>query len=400
MRKMIIRKDTVILWLIGIFLLYMFWFQYAVKPINGFLSIIGIVLLCASIKGQRGINDYRYLFNIVFFVMALLISGILFSKDKRLFFDLFFEILKCLLPMIAIYNYVGTDKERLKNLFSLILISIVLMSISLFLKGIDAANGAIVLGDLNSNKFSCYVLIGVIAALYLLNEYDSKMIRFVLVISLVIMAVAQIEAASRRGVVVYAFMIATYIHTIIFVKYKAKPAYKIASVFIALVLFFVVYSSFSDKFANTVVFQRFLLKNSVADQARAHYQKEAWNIFLSNPLFGEGLGAVMRRVGMYSHSLYYESLASGGIIATFCLLFPMGTKIIQYWKASKTSNNIGLMVEARTMAWAIVGVLISGIAVVYFYDVDFYIILGIFATYSNYLNSLGYDEPIKVVVGC
>lgn len=400
MRKMIIRKDTVILWLIGIFLLYMCWFQYAVKPINGFLSIIGIVLLCVSINGQRRINDYRYLFSVAFFVIALLVSGILFSKDKSLFFNLFFEILKCLLPMIAIYNYVGTDKERLKKLFSLIFISILLMSISLLFKGMDAVNGAIVLGDLNSNKFSCYVLVGVIAALYLLNEYDSRMIRFVLVISLVIMAIAQIEAASRRGVVVFAFMIVTYIHSIIFVKYKEKPAYKLASIFVALILLSVIYLSFSDKFADTVVFRRFLLRNSAADQARAYYQKEAWNIFLSNPLFGEGLGAVMRRVGMYSHSLYYELLASGGIIATFCLLFPFVTKIVQYWKASKVSTDIKLMVQARTMVWFIVGVLISGIAVVYFYDIDFYIILGIFATYSNTLNSLGYDEPIKVVAGC
>ena len=399
MRKMIICKDTVILWLIGIFLLYMFWFQYAVKPITGFLSIIGFVLLFVSINAQRVVNDYRYLFNVAFFVIALLVSGVFFSKDKDLFFNLFFEILKCLLPMIAIYNYVGTDKERLKNIFFLILVSIVLMSISLFSKGIDAVNGAIILGDLNSNKFSCYVLIGVVAVLYLLNEYDSRLMKLALVISLIIMAVAQIEAASRRGVIVFAFMIITYIHSIIFVKYKAKPVYKITSALIALILLYVIYLCFSEKFTDTVVFHRLLLRNSAADQKRAYYQREAWDIFLSNPLFGEGLGSVMRRVGMYSHSLYYELLASGGIIATFCLLFPMGTKIVQYWKASKVSTDIKLMVQARTMAWFIVGVLISGIAVVYFYDIDFYIIVGIFAAYSNCLNSLGYDEPIKVVVG-
>lgn len=391
--------DKFLLFLITILIFYIFWFQYSFFPIDWLLTLLGVILIGASLVKLNNINFFVHLLYVVAFMVVMLVSGSLFSENHTVFLSTYSTMVNKLLPMIAIYSYVGTDKKRLKKIFIVISIATGLMSISLIRSGQVSATGALVMGDLNSNKFSCYLFLGLVANLYLINESKSKLTRWFLVFLTIICAIAQIYSASRRGVIVFVFLIVMYFHTIISIRYKGKIIYKIASVIVIGFIVGMVFILFSDKFENLVVIQRFFHNTTTGDQLRASYQSTALHIFLESPILGKGPNAVAIRGGVYSHSLYYELIATGGIVGTFVILFPLIRQFLHCIRVSKHDIEYTFQIQLRIIAWSIIGFLLTGIAVVYIYDPDFYIMIGLLAAYNHILDATGYGKRYRVVIG-
>ncbi len=326
-RKMVIQKDTVIFWIISILLLYMLWFQYAVA-VNGLvMPVCAAILGLYIVLGNRSLQFYRELIPIFLFFLCCLVSSLL-SPDASSGFGLLVSMLKYSIPMIAIYVYVGRDKEKLKKILWIISISCFLVALFCLFNGTITMTGAVTLGDLNSNVLSTYLMLGLISNLLLLTNDVFIKKKGILFVFIVIEAAAQLASASRRGILVFIFLCVTYA----FVKLTIQSPTKNAIIKYIVIIFIVILgiAIFADeilvKVESAAFFQRFLGTAATVggDRMRMYYQQVARELFTSSPLIGNGLGAVARHAGVYSHSMYYETLACTGLAGMLCIIFFFG----------------------------------------------------------------------------
>lgn len=384
--KIRVSIDTLLFWSVALFCTYSLWYHYVFSPIGSIMLISGglmAVALVVSLMKKRKITGVSYV--LIFAIYSIIIS-FLFNDYNVLTYNAAMNILKSILPMLCVYCYIGNDGNKMKKIMVLIAIIITLLSISLFLFGTINDTGALVLENLNANVFSCFILLGLIAEVYLLHEVNGS-IKIILLIMIAIGFVAQIMAYSRRGILVYVFFVLTYLHSYVSINQKGKILSRLIIIMLVLVMAFYVLLNFESLIGNLTIFQN--MGQTGSDIARAYYQLVAWNIFIENPILGGGLNAVASQIEMYSHSLYYELLACTGIIGTILFLLPLIRLIV---KLLKTSSNKKLgandRIKSRTIMWGAICMLISGVAVVYIYDVHCYILIAILESYQNVIKRI------------
>ena len=89
---------------------------------------------------------------------------------------------------------------------------------------------------------------------------------------------------------------------------------------------------------------------------------------------------------MYSHSLYLELLASTGIVGSFVFLGLLFVKEIVFLiqnSSDKCDMNIRKVISCRLVLVFIISILIGGIAVVYLYDLYFYIMISLILSHRK-----------------
>ena len=371
--------------LVCTFLTYVLWFQYAFYSISGIMSLLGILLLVLEVLSAKRISYYRPVLFVFGFILFDILFGLPFASYGNLTMSTIIDIVELVIPMIGIFSCIDYDYKQFKKLMIVISIIVFALSISILVKGTASYTGALVIGDLNSNVYSAFILLGVVSTLFLLCSADNKINSVLLIGILVTECIAQVLAASRRGLIVFVFMLLTYTHSLLSIKYKKKPGHKILIILIIFVLF-VILASQSKNLSSLVVVKRLTGGTTGGDLKRAAYQSVAWKQFLSSPLWGCGLASVQGEIGVYSHSLYYELLACTGIIGLLFLLLPLARKGIIFWKKSTLCYPTETKMEDRTLCWSILGVFLTGIAVVFIYDVDFYIFVAMFSAYQGIIS--------------
>lgn len=367
--------------IVCIFLVYVLWFQYAFEPISGMLSLLGIVMIFLEVCSLKRLNYYRPLFFVAFF-MFIAILGIPFALYRAVSINALVGIVKLLIPMVCIFSCIDYSYNRFKHVMFVICITIFALSISLLIEGTQSYTGALVIGDLNSNVYSAFILLGVMATLFMLCSINNRILKILFIGILITECIAQVLAASRRGLIVVFFMLLTYIHSLLSIKYKRQFEYKILTVILVLVLLLILVSQ-SNGVSSLVVVERLTGGPTHGDLKRAEYHAVAWKQFLSSPFLGNGLASVEGQINVYSHSLYYEVLACTGVLGLVILITALLRKMFYFWKKSYIVIKIENRMENRTFAWSVLGILLTGIAVVFIYDVDFYIFLAIFASYQG-----------------
>lgn len=386
--------DSVRLILLGLMLFYILCFQYAFHQISGALVVLGGLLLGLEVLRFRSFSYYIGIVYVLLFVLLSFVVGLVCSFDVKVHISTAADMLQLCLPMISICGYVGRSEGRLRKVLHMISASVLTLAIMLFIKGEQFSYyGSLTVGDLNTNGFSSFLLLGLLAQLFLLSSSDTKpLTKRLLIISIIAELIAQLLVASRRGVVVFTLMLVAYLHTLVFIHYKKKPIYKLVTILLILCGGIVFLASFSNIAEDFVVFQRLLGQFTVGDERRRAVQQVAKELFWENPLFGRGLGSVGVVAGVYSHSLYYETLACTGVFGFFLLLLPVLTMFIKFFSRSVSMGDVAAKAKHRTMAWGIVALLLSGVAVVFIYDASFYIILGVFGAFLNISETITYAE--------
>lgn len=378
--RLVIRKDTIILLIISIFLLYMLWFQYAVTE-NSIVMPLCAVLMGAYVVTRRNrLFFYRYLTPVFLFFFCGFLSSVVFD-DTSTGISLLVNMLKYSIPMIAIYTYVGQDGKKLERILWVTSFTCALVALSTLINGTVTVTGAVTLGSLNSNVLSTYLMLGLISNLQLLMRNTTQWGKRLLTFFVIVEAAAQIVAASRRGILVFAFLCGMYV----FLKVTTQPLTKntfLKYILIAFLLM-VVGLLFADKFlakvSNAVFFQRFLGRPETlaGDRLRASYQQVAKDLFFSSPFLGKGLGAVARCAGIYSHSLFYETLACTGLAGMACILSFFYRNTSACLRMCKKCRNPLLKSAVRMTLCIVAAILITGVAVVLIYDSVFYVLLAI-----------------------
>lgn len=371
--------------LLAILIIYTLWFQYAIVEIPGLFTTLGILLALVTFVEMTSLNDLgylRYLMGPFILIVVWMISSALFSENRTLSFSELIAIIKYCLPMAAIYLYVGTDKDRFYKICKIITLAVTFLAVSLFFAGSKGSNGAAVLGGLNSNKFSCYINLGEITSLLLLRESKLLRERILLLGSLALSGIAQFMAASRRGVVVYVFLL--FIYCILRVTMnRKKTVVEMLGLSAGMLAALGVVVYLLQNADSILVLNRFKGYLTAGDNARKVYQAAAKEIFLSSPLLGKGLGAVSTRVGMYSHSLYFEILSTSGLVGMTVLAMYFAENTYFLMQFQQNEVNIALKTQVIVFCCSMVSILLAGIAVVYIYDMDFYIILGLISSYRH-----------------
>lgn len=385
-KRLVIRKDTVILLIISIFLLYMLWFQYAVSE-NGVVMPLCAVLLGAYIITRRNtLYFYRYLTPVFLFFFCGFLSSVI-AGDTSAGLSLLLNMLKYSILMIAIYTYVGQDGKKLERILWVTAFTCILVAFSTLFSGTVTVTGAVTLGSLNSNVLSIYLMLGLISDLLLLMRNTTIWKKRLLTVFLIVEAAAQIMAASRRGILVFLFLCMMYIFLKVTVQSGTK--YTILKYMLIAFILMVICLLFADKLlaklSNAVFFQRFfgLTETLSGDRLRASYQQVAKDLFFSSPFLGKGLGAVARYAGVYSHSLYYETLACTGLTGMACILCFFYRNCSICLKMLKICENPQLKSSILMSLCIVAAVLITGIAVVLIYDSVFYVLLAFLSINVN-----------------
>lgn len=290
--------------------------------------------------------------------------------------------------MLAIVDFVGNRRRNLKIVLIIFSSTAIVLAISLLTKGILTKTSAITVGAYNTNALSSTLILGAFTTLLLIQEAKIKPFKLILFGGVLIEFMAQIFAASRRGVGVHALMLLVYVVIASRMKIDKNRKIKLIGLFVVLfVASYLLLDYFREMINTLVVVQRFLGTASTerGDYLRETYQAIALKLFLSNPIFGVGLGGVTREIGVYSHSLYYELLACTGILG-FSLMIGFFTRLLKYFIFKSKKNLYStkqVILENRMSMWFCLCILLSGIAVVFIYDVSLYYTFGIITAIIN-----------------
>lgn len=377
------------------FFLYALFYQYAFSPINGALPAFAVLIFLGSFsKLKTSLRFYNPLIGIVALTIYLSTIGILFAFDRQITLKLLISHIEFLIPLLGIYIYSAGNYNKLQNLLWVIWAAISLIAISAVYYGTTTVTGAITAGTtntLNVNVLSSFLIIGVISGLVLISTGNcSHTAKIIVIIGIIIQFVAQVNGASRRGIIVFLFILIAGIYAIVEIQYKKKPFVKVLFYLMVILGVMLIVNEVVNKPDTLLLFERFRNTGYLGDTLRRNYQAKALELFLENPLFGQGMGAVGAYAGMYSHSLYYELLACTGICGM--LLFfgaVLGNNLVFFYKISKKSildKQYELL--ARLMCIFIISIFIGGMAVVYIYDMYFYIMLGLIFSSSKTLKDV------------
>lgn len=369
---------------LGMFFLYAFWYQYAYAPVEKVLPLMGIVIVFLSLCNIKRVPGYyRDLLPVFVFAIYIALFGLISAYDVTTSKHHLMNICEYLIPMIGVYVYIDSDYKKFLRVLKMLVISTIMICLSSLANGHVTNTGAIIVGTLNANVESSLLALGVISSMLLLFcSRTKKFEKIILLASILIFVKTQIDCASRRGFAVLVFLIVAGLLVAIRTRYRDNKAVKWLTLLAVICGFLAILTTLSETLGGSVLFERFSSKGNEGDRLRKVYQAKAFSLFLQSPLLGTGLGYVAVYAGMYSHSMYYELLACTGIIGTTIIV---GVLVIDMYRLFLYSNRINqnnedLIICARCMMLFALAVLLGGFAVVYIYDMYFYVMLGLIAS--------------------
>lgn len=369
---------------LGMFFLYAFWYQYAHAPVEKVLPLMGIVIVFLSLCNIKRVPGYyRDLLPVFVFAIYITLFGLISAYDVTTSKHYLMNICEYLIPMIGVYVYIDSDYKKFLRVLKMLVISIIMICLSSLANGHVTNTGAIIVGTLNANVESSLLALGVTSSMLLLFcSRTQKFEKIILLASILIFVKTQIDCASRRGFAVLVFLIVAGLLVAIRTRYRDNKAVKWLTLLAVICGFLAILTTISETLGGSVLFERFSSKGNEGDRLRKVYQAKAFSLFLQSPLLGTGLGYVAVYAGMYSHSMYYELLACTGIIGTTIIV---GVLVIDMYRLFLYSNRINqnnedLIICARCMMLFALAVLLGGFAVVYIYDMYFYVMLGLIAS--------------------
>ena len=371
-------NSIILLVSLSLYLFYMLFIQYAVAEIPFVFQIVATTIFLSSLFASKDTVHHPKIFFL--YIAYCAFFGFLVSDNKTLFQEYLIQILKYIIPMMGVYFYV-TSHQRLVILLYVISISVFCLACSLLIIGESSNTGAIVIEDLNANLFAVYINLGLAAELLLLCYADN--IRSIIMIwaLIVLEFYSQFIAASRRGILIFLFLLGVYL-TIL--RFK-KTSYKIAVIAVliligATLLLYVNPSSISD----STMLIRLHGERTKGDLLREDYRQVALKLFKESILFGKGLGCVANRIGVYSHSLYHETLACTGCFGAFLMILFYGKYLLFF---GKLLGKPDLTLKDKSIITVtlgfIISILLSGIACAFIYDSIYYISISVFLGMYN-----------------
>lgn len=389
------------IWESSIFLLiiYAFFFQYGVRTINSFMLVLNAVCILYGVANFVT-GPYKRLKTFYYWIIAFVFVSFLFSLcfGVSTYASLYLGIrmIEYCLTGFSIFLFCISRENRFRKILFYTWLSIFLLAIFVLLKGTSVDYGdALGIGSLNTNELSSFYILMVFCAFYLYGETDVKIQKLIVWMSLLLVFFVQIKTASRRGFIVMVFMIViNIIWGIIPFSNHKNSRRKIIIYSLLIIIGAIAFVGLRDYILNSTTLGARLSGNMTGgDMLRERYRQFALKQFLLHPVFGIGIGGVVFLQGVYSHSLYFETIASTGIVGALLLLVGLfvpfkrlSQRILHglYIDDENRKTNVYL---CKIMLVYLVGILVSGMAVVMIYNLYFYLSLGLIAA-GTYLTEM------------
>lgn len=374
--------------LIFIFIQYSMWFQYGFFIINSLLSLVGLCMLLVIFLRNRIVKTALYndiMFLLIFLVVTFFVS-ILVSNNRAAVVRIILQIVKYLIPMTAIIDYVKYDGQKYRRTMTAFALAGFMLSALSLLNGAMTSNGGSTLGDLNTNVLASYLNLAVFAIL-ILFENAKLWGRVLLGLDYIFCALALIGSASRKGALVLILLSIIYLYIFCHFTEKKENLQKFLLIAIAFVAALYVLSHIASLIDSSTLVKRLFGGGDVfqSDLLRKKYHTAAFLIFKDSPIFGRGFSAVASSVGMHSHSLYLELLACTGVVGTALFVwFLVRSAIVVFRLIKKNKAKLNRVTAYTTLAF-IASIIVSGIQVTYIYDSFFYLMVAAYVSSINIL---------------
>lgn len=389
--------DGLMYFSILLFLLYSLWFQQVSTSLGGALSVFGIVFLALIALKIYHVNFYAELNLFIAFSIVISLETFLFAYYRDVSMNMLLTHYKYVIPLIAIYTYISGSERKLQKVLWAVTISIDLLCIASFVSPVISKTGAVSVGTLNVNVFSSFLMLGLLCELTLfLNRDITKIGKSILALSGLLAFVVQINTASRRGFLVFCFILAFVIWQSVRLEFRGKPVVKILFMVMLVIGALLAFVSFVDQFGDTALMTRLIggsNDTSEGDRMRSVFQAAAWRLFQNDPITGAGLNSVSVVAGMYSHSFYFELLGCTGIAGFILVMGYLSRSLFLfngYMNEAVEAGDKNAMYLSLCGETLILAVLICGYAVVMIYDMYFYIIIALIAALRMVLKNLSY----------
>ena len=379
------------LWELSIALLifYAFFFQYGVTTINSGMIVLnalcillGIVKLLSGVyKGNRSFYNW-----VIAFVLIAVLLSVVFGVSSSASIDVGIRMIEYCLTGFSVLLFSLSHREKFKKILFYTWLSILLLSIAVQIKGsIVVYLGAVGIGNLNTNEMSSFFLLMVFCAFYLYGNTSNKFQRAIIWLSLLLVFFIEIQSASRRGFIVMVFMIVmNIIVSVIPLNNPNNSGRKLLIYSIIGIAGAVVFIELRDYILSSTVLGERLTGSMIGgDAARSRYHQFALEQFMRRPIFGVGVGGINYLQGVYSHSLFYETLGCTGIFGSVILatsfLIPIKRLVRGVFNKEKDVGQKYRVYLNKTLLIYLIAILISGVAVVMIYDFYFYFSLALIA---------------------
>ena len=381
------------LWEVSIvlLLLYAFFFQYGIRSINSAMLILNAICIVFGVMNlitgtYKGIKTFY--FWIIAFVFVSVLLSLFFGVSIYISIYIGVRMIEYCLTGLSVFLFGISNVIRFRKVLFATWLSIFLLALVVLVRGTSVKyDGAIGIGSLNTNEMSSFFILMVFIAFYLYGEVNSKIQKLIIWISLLIVFVVQIKCASRRGFIVMVFMIVmNIIWSVIPYRNQRNSRKRLFAYSLIIIIGTIAFIGLSDYILNsTVLGERLGGTMTGGDAARARYHAFAFEQFKHHPVFGIGVGGISYLNGVYSHSLFYETLSCTGIIGSVLLLISFVIPVkelilrIQNNKYDVYANNIE-QYRNKVLLIYYIALFVSGFAVVMIYDFYFYLSLALIAT--------------------
>lgn len=214
------KKDKYyLIWLslIMLIIFYSFFFQYGVYPINHAMMALSALIILFTFIYIIFIKKYRiirgYFNTILLFVFTSVIVGV-FISGGQYGIDIGIRMIEYALTSYALFTLLVVKPYLLTKILWSAFVSITLLAITVLIKGTEVTStGAIGLENLNVNEMSSYFIFMVFCSLILFANSKKKAEKGILIFADIVVILAQIGTASRRGFLV---MLAVFLGSMIF----------------------------------------------------------------------------------------------------------------------------------------------------------------------------------------
>ena len=256
-----------------------------------------------------------------------------------------------LLIILYALNYNRIELINLIKIYKNIIYIILLLMIIEFLNYRISPYERLTIGNINSIWVGRIIGEGIIFVLFLCSNKKFKSIKYILIMFLLL---GLISTGSKGPL----FSLLLSMLTILFIKQKNNfNKEKILFDYIKILLsslvgvFFFKYIVF-NLFNKEFLLYRFFYSEIVyGENSRINLIKKAWEYFLKNPFFGNGLGSYGYLtygfdIRLYPHNIIFEVLSELGIVGFLLITILIIITFIRYFKySSKTDKFTNLIMS-------------------------------------------------------
>ena len=364
------------------FLIDVFWFKYAyfessvILYGSGALAIVSMIIDLFIIGDiDSSVYPLGITINIIMCVYSFFTGIFVAVNQTQLFISLrtyFIYSLFCLVLCYICYREKSIDWL----MKTLVFVSLLSCIYTMFRGYHFIGYGYILSRTINPNNYGLILVVGICAVVYLSKESIESTILSCVILAILIWSI--IQCGSRKSLIAAVLLVSLWIinhvRELLRSKWHLEVIIGILLVIFVAVSAFYVFNNIYIGSDSQIRMQSLGNRNEGSMTMRKYYYKLAWELFLEKPIFGVGFNQFQEysSSGLFSHSLYAESISCWGLVG--CLIYypSLLAAIFRAWKIGfgKNKDNGGKKIFA-----ILVVELFLGTGQVLYYEINHMILL-------------------------